>query len=70
MSDRRDRRLAGPRIEIKATSAPDRGDARHLIWLRDRLGEVFVGGVVLHTGSWPYLIDDRIIAAPISTLWA
>lgn len=57
-------------IEIKATSAPDRGDARHLIWLRDQMGERFVGGVVLHTGPWPYLIEDRIIAAPISTLWA
>lgn len=57
-------------IEIKATSAPDRGDARHLMWLRDQLGEGFVGGVVLHTGPWPYVIDDRIIAAPISTLWA
>lgn len=57
-------------IEIKAKSAPNRDDARHLIWLRERLGEVFVGGVVLHTGPWPYMIDDRIIAAPISTLWA
>ncbi len=62
------RRVIG--IEIKATAAPNRGDAKHLIWLRDRLGKMFVGGVVLHTGTWPFRLADRIIAAPISTLWA
>ena len=61
------RRVLG--VEIKATSAPDRGDAKHLIWLRDQLGGMFAGGVVLHTGSWPFRLDDRITAAPISTLW-
>ena len=62
------RRVIG--IEIKATSAPGRSDAKHLIWLRDHLGEAFAGGVVLHTGSWPYQLADRITAVPISTLWA
>lgn len=62
------RRVVG--IEIKAKSAPVRSDAKHLIWLRDRLGETFAGGVVLHTGSWPFHLADRITAAPISTLWS
>ena len=61
------RRVLG--IEIKATSAPDRGDAKHLIWLRDQLGGMFAGGVVLHTGPWSFRLADRITAAPISTLW-
>ena len=26
-------------------------------------------GVVLHTGPWPFQLDERIVAAPISTLW-
>jgi predicted AAA+ superfamily ATPase len=57
-------------IEIKADAAP-RGDAaRHLFWLRDRLGQRFVHGVVLHTGPRAYAFGERISAVPISTLWA
>ncbi|MBI5363933.1 MAG: ATP-binding protein [Planctomycetes bacterium] len=57
-------------FEIKASSAPDSGSARHLAWLRDHLGERFVAGVVLHTGPKTFELGDRIVAAPISTLWA
>lgn len=65
----------GPRgriigIEVKATAAPEFRDGRHLAWLRDRLGERFLGGVVLHTGQASYALGERIQAAPISTLWA
>lgn len=56
-------------IEAKATSAPSAADAKHLRWLRDQLGDRFVAGVVLHTGPWPFQLDERIVAAPISTLW-
>lgn len=61
-------RVAG--IEIKAGAAPNRGDARHLEWLRDELGERFVSGVVLHTGPRAYALADKVVAAPISTIWA
>jgi len=57
-------------IEIKAGNAPSRDDARHLIWLRERLGQDFVAGVVLHTGSRVYPLADGVLAAPICTLWA
>lgn len=65
----------GPRgrvvgIEVKATAAPERRDARHLAWLRDELGDRFVGGVVLHAGQASYSLGERVRAAPISTLWA
>lgn len=56
-------------IEIKASAAPHGGDAKHLFWLRETLGDAFVGGVVLHTGPRIYEIEDRVIAAPISALW-
>ena len=46
------------------------GQARHLVWLRGQLGERFVRGVVLHTGPYTFPLADRILAAPISTLWA
>lgn len=61
-------RIAG--IEIKAAAAPNRSDARHLEWLRDELGERFIAGVVLHAGPRVFELADRIIAAPISTIWA
>ena len=57
-------------IEVKADSAPDAASARHLAWLRDELGDRFVGGVVLHTGPMAFPLGERIAAAPISTLWA
>jgi hypothetical protein len=56
-------------IEVKASSAPDREMARHLVWLRDRLGSDLVAGVLLHTGPRSFRLDDRILALPISALW-
>jgi len=57
-------------IEVKATAAPQVDSARHLIWLRDQLGEHFVAGVVLHTGPRVFPLDDRITAAPVAALWS
>lgn len=57
-------------IEVKATATPREAHARHLAFLRDRLGERFRLGVVLHTGDHVVGLGDRLIAAPISTLWA
>lgn len=65
--------LGGGRViglEVKATAAPTDDDARHLVGLRERLGEDFVAGVVLHTGPRTFTLSDRIVAAPISTIWA
>ncbi len=56
-------------IEIKATAAPKRDDAKHLEWLRELLGERFLGGAVLHTGPRPFHLSERIFALPICTLW-
>jgi len=56
-------------IEVKATAAPDASDARHLIWLRDTLGDRFLGGAVLHSGPRPFALADRICAVPICALW-
>ncbi len=56
-------------IEIKATASPRVSDARHLIWLRDRLQERFLAGAVLHTGPRSFQLAERIFALPISTLW-
>lgn len=64
--------LAGGRligIEVKAGAAPSAGDAKHLRWLREELGERFACGVVLHTGPRLYEVGEGIVAVPICTLW-
>lgn len=64
--------LGGDRVvafEVKASAAPQRSDAEHLGWLRDRLGGQFVAGAVLHTGPAAYVLDERIAAVPIASLW-
>jgi len=57
-------------IEVKAAAAVSSDDAKHLRWCRSQLGERFIGGVVLHTGSRLFQLDGGIIAAPIASLWA
>lgn len=56
-------------FEVKADAAPGRDAARHLTWLRDRLGERFAHGVVFHTGSGVFELGERIVAVPICALW-
>lgn len=62
-----DRTVVG--IEIKATAGPSLSDAKHLVWLRERLGDRFLSGFVLHTGPHTFRLSEKIIAAPISTIW-
>lgn len=57
-------------IEVKAGAAPTASDARHLTWLRDELGDRFLAGVLLHTGQSTFELGDRLLATPISSLWA
>ncbi|HVA30594.1 MAG TPA: DUF4143 domain-containing protein [Gaiellaceae bacterium] len=56
-------------IEVKASAAADNDDTKHLAWLRDELGDRFLAGVVLYTGPTVYQLGEKIVAAPISTLW-
>ena len=62
------RRVVG--IEIKAATNASARDARHLSFLRDRLGDRFVRGVVLYSGTAAIPLGERIHACPIGTLWA
>ncbi|MEW5992060.1 MAG: DUF4143 domain-containing protein [Chloroflexota bacterium] len=57
-------------MEVKASAAPTGSDARHLVALRDRLGDTFVAGILFHTGPRAFALADRAMAVPISTLWA
>lgn len=57
-------------IEIKASATVTSSDARHLAWLRDEIGNAFAAGIVLHTGPYVFPLGDRLVAAPVSALWA
>jgi uncharacterized protein len=57
-------------IEVKAARDVDEHDVRWLHWLRDRLGDRFVRGIILHLGPRPTPFGDRITALPATALWS
>ena len=57
-------------IEVKAHAAPNIKMARHLQWMRDTLQDQFLAGIVFHTGPHAFVLEDRIWALPIATLWS
>ncbi|MBI4729514.1 MAG: ATP-binding protein [Acidobacteria bacterium] len=57
-------------VEVKADAAPRAGAARHLAWLRDAVGERFLAGLVLHTGTHVYELGRLIWAVPVCALWS
>ncbi|MDN5861296.1 MAG: ATP-binding protein, partial [Pseudonocardia sp.] len=68
VEDRRSGELAG--LEIKLTSTPTVRHARHLLRLRNRVGDRFRTGLVVHSGTQTLPLGDRVWAVPVSTLWA
>jgi predicted AAA+ superfamily ATPase len=62
-----DGRIVG--IEVKASSTLSDSDVRHLRHLRAKAGDRFHRGVVLYTGTEVLSMGDRLIAAPIDSLW-
>jgi hypothetical protein len=39
------------------------------VWLRDQLGDRFIRGAVLHSGTRVYELGERILALPICAIW-
>lgn len=56
-------------IEVKAASTVGPDDFRGLRRLADRLGDDFVAGVVLYTGSATLPFGAKLRAMPVSALW-
>lgn len=63
----RDGRVAA--IEAKLTTTARKRDFAGLEYLRDRLGERFRAGAVVHTGPQTLPFGDRLWAVPASALW-
>lgn len=56
-------------IEVKAASTVGLDDFRGLRRLADRLGDDFITGVVLYTGTSTLPFGDKLRAMPVSALW-
>lgn len=56
-------------IEVKAASQVRPADLRGLRQLRDRLGDAFIGGMVLYLGPVAYTAEDRIHVCQLDRLW-
>ncbi|TWJ24233.1 hypothetical protein JD76_04382 [Micromonospora endolithica] len=56
-------------IEVKAATTVGPDDFRGLRRLAERLGNDFVAGIVLYTGTSTLPFGDRLRAMPVSTLW-
>lgn len=66
--ERRDGGVVG--IEVKASATADPRDARGLRYLRDRLGDTFVAGVVLYLGESTVPYGERLSAVPLQAVWS
>ncbi len=55
-------------IEAKLGERATAEDARHLVTLRERLGDTFRAGLVVHPGTTAFRLGDRIAATPLGVL--
>ena len=57
-------------IDVKAAKSVDETDFRHIRYIRDRLGERFISGIVMHLGTRPLAFGEKLSTLPISALWS
>lgn len=57
-------------IEVKSGELVRPADAGPLSRLRDKLGDRFRAGIILHTGRFARPLGDRLYLAPLEALWA
>lgn len=55
-------------IEVKLGRTPDDADVRHLLWLRDQIGEDLVDAVVVTSGTTAYRRPDGVAVVPAALL--
>jgi len=55
-------------VEVKLSGNVDDDDVRHLIWLREQLGDNFIDGIVITTGTDAYRRRDGIGVIPLALL--
>lgn len=55
-------------VEVKLGQVPDERDVRHLLWLRDELGDELADALVVTTGGTAYRRPDGIAVVPAALL--
>ncbi len=55
-------------FEAKLNESVGKADVKHLSGLRDRLGDSFRAGLVVHPGTTAFRVDDRIAVVPLGAL--
>jgi hypothetical protein len=55
-------------LEVKAGGVPTDEDVRHLLWLRDRIGDALLDAGVLYPGRHAYRRPDGIAVIPAASL--
>jgi hypothetical protein len=63
------RGATGSRGPVESGHTPRPEWFRWLTQMRDTVGDKFVAGVALYAGQQILPFGDRLLAAPISTLW-
>ncbi|MGN6425584.1 MAG: ATP-binding protein [Leifsonia sp.] len=56
-------------LEVKSGSSFTSGHFSGLRYLRDKLGDRFLAGIVLNTGTVGYRFADRLFGLPVASLW-
>jgi hypothetical protein len=55
-------------IEVKLASSVRAEDVKHLLWLREQIGEDLLDAVVVNTGPAAYRREDGIAVVPAALL--
>jgi len=55
-------------FEVKLSANVGDDDVKHLVWLREQLGDQFVDGAVLTTGEHAYRRPDGLAVVPLGLL--
>jgi predicted AAA+ superfamily ATPase len=64
--ERPDHRVLG--VEVKLSGTVTDADVRHLLWLREQLGDDVLDTVVVYTGSYAYRRPDGVAVVPAALL--
>ena len=56
-------------LEVKSARSINQRDANGLKFLRERLGDRFECGILVHTGPITARFSERVWAVPVAALW-
>ncbi len=66
--ERADQRVVA--IEVKLSGSVENSDVKHLLWLREQIGDDLLDAAVIHTGPQAYRRKDGIAVVPAALLGA